>query len=103
MATDSQIGMTASQAKRVEYGIIGCCVLAMVLIFQPFSHMLFSVGCIGVVIGGLAFNLVPHCKAGTSRRALLRVAMVVGLIFVVVVALALASAWAYGIYLKSGA
>ncbi|MGH6960283.1 MAG: hypothetical protein ACREE7_07365, partial [Dongiaceae bacterium] len=52
-------GMTAAQARRIEYAIIGLCVAALVFVFQPFSQTLFSVGAGLVVLGGLAFNLVP--------------------------------------------
>jgi len=92
-------GMTSTQAKRLEMGIIWFCVLAVACIFQPFSQALFSAGCIGVVIGGLAFNLVPVCVAGKSLKDVGKVALIVAIVFVVVVILALASAWAYGLYL----
>jgi hypothetical protein len=95
-------GMTARQARRLEYGIIGFCLLALFCIFQPFSIMLFTIGCIGVVVGGLAFNLVPFCKAGTSLAQILRVALIVLAVLVVAICLALGSAWLYGVYLKAG-
>ena len=55
-------GMTRRQARTVEYSIIGLCIVAMVMIFQPFSLTLFSVGAGLVVLAGLAFNLVPFCR-----------------------------------------
>ena len=58
-------------------------------------------GCVGVVLGGLAFNLVPFCKPGAKGRDIAKIAMIVAIIFVVVVILALAAAWAYGIYLQA--
>jgi hypothetical protein len=94
-------GMTAAQAKRLEFSIIGVSLLALAFIFQPFSQVLFSVGCVGVVVGGLAFNLVPHCVAGKTYKDVAKIGLIVTLIFVVVVILALASAWAYGVYLKN--
>ena len=101
MKSTTQVGLTAVQARRLEYGIIGACLAALFCIFQPFSQTLFSIGCVGVVVGGLAFNLVPFCKAGTSRKKILRITLIVALIFGVVVLLALASAWLYGVYLRS--
>ena len=92
------IGMTAQQAKRLEYSIIGFCLLSLFLIFQPFSQLLFGFGAVMVVIGGLAFNLVPQCKPGTSIRTVLRTGLIVIVVFAVVVVLALASAKLYGIY-----
>ena len=96
-------GISARQAQRLEYGIIGICVLALGFIFQPFSQLLFSIGCVGVVVGGLAFNLVPFCKAGTSPGKIAKVALIVVVVFVIAVLLALGSAWLYGVYLESGA
>ena len=56
--------MTASQAKLAEYSIIGLCILALLMIFQPFAMPLYSVGAGLVVLGGLAFNLIPFCREG---------------------------------------
>ena len=64
--------MTATQAKWVERVIIGLCVLSVLFIFQPFSIQLFSIGCVTVVIGALAFNLVPLCREGVPARALIK-------------------------------
>ncbi len=96
----SPVGFSAKQARRWEYGIIGFCLVSMACIFQPFSQFLFSAGCIGVVVGGLAFNLVPHCKPGATGKSLRKTALIVVIVFVIVVAFALLSAWGYGIYLK---
>jgi hypothetical protein len=92
-------GMSRKTAARIEFGIIGLCLLALVMIFQPFSKLAFTAGCILVVVGGLAFNLVPMCTAGRTLRSLLGSALVVLGVFVVVLLLALGSAFLYGIYL----
>ena len=96
----AHFGMTAEQANRLEKIIIGGCVLAMVFIFQPFNQILFMVGCIGVVVGGLAFNLVPLCVSGKSGADIARGAVIILGIFFTVVIFALLSAWGYGQYLK---
>ncbi|USG61057.1 hypothetical protein NBZ79_18030 [Sneathiella marina] len=101
MSDVSEKGMTTKQARRLEYGIIGFCLLALVSIFQPFSQALFTIGCISVVVGGLAFNLVPFCVAGNKYRDIAKSGMIVVIVFVIVVILALASAWGYGVYLRS--
>ncbi len=93
------IGMTAQFAKRLEYGIIGFCLIALLLIFQPYSQFLFGFGAVMVVIGGLAFNLVPQCRPGKPIKTVLRTGLVVIVVFAVVVALALASAILYGVYI----
>ena len=69
--------MTATQAKFVERAIIGLCVLSIMAIFQPFSMTLFSIGCVTVVIGALAFNLVPLCREGVPVRALIKAIVIV--------------------------
>ena len=92
-------GMGRKTAVRIEYGIIGLCLLAIVMIFQPFSKLAFTAGCILVVVGGLAFNLVPLCTPGRPLRSLLTSAAVVMAVFAVVVMVALSSAYLYGVYL----
>ncbi|HET6468724.1 MAG TPA: hypothetical protein VFG43_10140 [Geminicoccaceae bacterium] len=94
-------GMSAATAKRIERGIIALCAAALVFIFQPFSKDLSALGMGLVVLGGLAFNLVPLCEPGRPLRDLVRVALIVALIFVVVLCLAIGSAVLYGYYLAA--
>ena len=92
-------GMTSAQAYVGEWIIIGLCIGALVLVFQPFSRMLYGVGAGLIVLGGLAFNLVPLCRPGVRASALLRAGVVVVVLLLVVVALAIGSAYLYGLYL----
>ncbi len=94
-------GMTAAQARRVEYGIIGLCITALVMIFQPFSLTLFGVGAALVVLGGLAFNLVPLCRPGVPAARLLKAGGIVLLILLVVAGIAITAAHLYGLYLQN--
>jgi hypothetical protein len=94
-------GMSVAQATRLEYAIIGLGLLALVMIFQPFSLGLFSVGCGLVVLAGLVNNLLPLCEPGVSKGSVVQAALIVAVIFVVVTALAIGSAWLYGVYLAS--
>lgn len=94
-------GMSVTSACALEAAIVGWCVLALVAIFQPFSLTLFSIGCVLVVVGGLAFNLVPFCEPGRPVRDVLRAALVVAIVFLVVLVIALASAYGYGLYLAA--
>ncbi|MDP6690207.1 MAG: hypothetical protein QF384_11985 [Alphaproteobacteria bacterium] len=98
---ETPVGMTPRQARRVEFSIIGLCVVALVLIFQPYSLTLFSIGAGLVVLGGLAFNLVPLCRPGVSVRALVKAGIIVLVILAVVIALAIGSAKLYAIYLTA--
>jgi|SRR5687767_12751062 hypothetical protein len=89
-------GMSVATATRLEFFIIGIGVLALILIFQPFSLILFGVGCGLVVLAALANNLLPLCDPGVPAGAIVKAALVVAVIFVVVVSLSLLSAYLYG-------
>lgn len=94
-------GMTPRQAATAEWSIIGLCVLAMVFIFQPFWHPLFSVGAGLVVLGGLAFNLIPLCRPGVPGRTLVKVGLIVLVLLVVIAGLSIGAAMLYGLYVES--
>jgi hypothetical protein len=89
------------QAKLIERGIIGLCVLSILAIFQPFSLTLFSIGCVTVVIGALAFNLVPLCREGVPMRALFKAVIIVLVILAAAAALGIGTAFLYVGYLES--
>jgi hypothetical protein len=94
-------GMSVRTATRLEYGIIGLGVLALLLIFQPFNLMLFSIGCVLVVVAGLMNNLLPLCEPGYPLSGVIKVGLIVLAIFFVVAAIAIGSAMLYGVYLRS--
>jgi hypothetical protein len=94
-------GMTSAQASTLEWTIIGLCVGALLMVFQPFSLRLYGIGAGLVVFGGLAFNLVPLCRAGVPARAVARAALIVVMLLLLVAGLAIGSAWLYGLYLHS--
>ena len=100
-STANPEGMTARQASTVEWSIIGLCILALILIFQPFWLPLYSIGAGLVVLGGLAFNLVPLCRPGVPRRSLVNAGVIVLVLLLVVAGLAIGSAYLYGVYLRS--
>ena len=91
-------GMSVKTATYVEYGIIGIGILALVLIFQPFSLTLFGVGCALVVFAGLINNLLPLCEPGVRLATLFRAAVVVFGIFIAVTLLAMLAAHLYGVF-----
>jgi hypothetical protein len=94
-------GMSAATALTIEYAIIGLCVAALVMIFQPFSLALYGIGAGLVVLGGLAFNLIPHCRPGVPLKWLLTVALIVIVLLVVVFALAVGTTYLYAWYLEA--
>ena len=93
-------GMTVGQAKTIEYAIIAISLLSLILLFQPFSLGLYSLGAGLVVFAGLAFNLVPLCTPGRPFRSLVKGAAVIVVVFIVVTLLALGSALLYSWYLS---
>jgi hypothetical protein len=94
-------GMSAVTARRLESSIIGLGLVALALIFQPFSLALYGIGCGLVILAGLANNLLPLCEAGRPFVSVVRVALIVLAIFVVVALLAIGSAYLYGLYLAA--
>lgn len=91
--------MTASQAKLIEYGIIALCIMALAGIFQPFSLVFFSIGAGLVVVGGLAFNLIPFCREGVPLGKLGRVLLIVLAILAVAILLGIGTGYLYVWYL----
>ena len=66
--------------------------------FAHTPHDLILIFCV-FVLAGLVNNLLPLCEPGVSKRTVIQAALIVALIFVVVTALAIGSAWLYGLYL----
>jgi hypothetical protein len=94
-------GMSAATARTIEYSIIGLCVISLVLIFQPFSLTLYGIGAGLVVLGGLVFNLIPHCRAGVRLRWLVTVGLIVLALLVLVFLLAVGTSYLYAWYLEA--
>jgi hypothetical protein len=90
--------MNKDTALRLEYGIIGLGILALLLIFQPFSLTLFTIGGIVVVIAGLLNNLLPMAQPGVPARSVVTVAMVVAMIFCITLLIAIIAANLYGVF-----
>ena len=93
--------MTNFQAKLIERSIIWLCVVSILMIFQPYSLTLFSIGCVTVIISALAFNLVPFCREGVTFRALMKVVMIVLIILGIAAALGIGTAFLYVAYIDS--
>ncbi len=96
-------GMSVRQARTLEYSIVVASILSLVLIFQPFSRELFTLGAAAVVIVGLAFNLVPICQPGRTFGSVLKIALIIIVIFAIVTVLSLASAELYAYYIAPSA
>jgi hypothetical protein len=101
MQDQSTAGMSVRQAKTIEYSIVAVSVLSLVLLFQPFSLALYSIGAGLVVFAGLAFNLVPLCTPGRTVASLIRAAVIIVVILFVVAALSMGSVELYAMYLTA--
>ena len=96
MTIEPEKGMTSRQAFKMEYAIIGLGLFALVLIFQPFSIGLFSIGCMLVVLAGLVNNILALAQPGVKVSSVITTAMVVAMIFCIVLLVAIWAAYLYG-------
>ncbi len=97
MSTD-QHGMSKQFAVRLEYAIIGLGILALLMIFQPFSLTLFTIGSMLVVLAGLINNLLPMAQPGVRVKSVLTTAMVVAMIFCIVLLISIVAAHLFGVF-----
>ena len=82
----------------------GFCVsatLGSLIVRTPFSKLASGIGMGLVVLGGLAFNLVPMCEPGRPSRDLWRAALIVVVVFIIVFLIAVGSAHLYGLYVQA--
>lgn len=93
-----QTGMTRAGALRLEAFIIGLGLLALVLIFQPFSMTLFAIGSGLVVLAGLVNNLLPLAQPGVQANSVVTIALVVAMIFCIVLLVSISAAHLYGVF-----
>ena len=91
-------GMGPATALKLEYTIIGLGVFALLLIFQPFSITLFTIGCMLVVLAGLINNLLPLAQPTVPLRSVVKVAMIVAMIFCITLLVAIYAAHLYGVF-----
>lgn len=87
--TKARPAMSRRTARLIVLGIIGLCLLAIVFIFQPVWRPLYSAGCVMVVAGGLAFNLVPFANTRNPLSRVLRVGAIVLAILIAAVLVAI--------------
>jgi hypothetical protein len=101
MTPHPEKAMSATQALRIEFAIIGIGVLALVMIFQPFALPIFSAGCGLVVLAALANNMLPFAQPGRPLRGVIFAGVIVAFTFCVVLLLSIAAADLYGkVFLK---
>ena len=88
-ATKVRPAMSRRTARLIVDAIIGLCLLAIVFIFQPVWRPLYSAGCVMVVAGGLAFNVVPFANTRNPLSRVLRVGAIVLAILIAAVLVAI--------------
>lgn len=98
MSAEDQRGMGGVAALRMEYAIIALGVLALIMIFQPFSLTIFAIGCGLVVLAGLVNNLLPLAQPQVPARSVVTIAMVVAMIFCIVLLISIFAAYLYGAF-----
>lgn len=104
MSSDTGSNLNKESALRLEFSIIGLGIVALLMIFQPFSLIVFSFGCGFVVLAALANNLLPLAEPGTPWRKIAFAAAVVALIFCTALLVAITAAHLYGVaFLKAPA
>ncbi len=96
--SDNSTGMTPKAAWRLEMFIIGLGLLALLLIFQPFSITVFAIGSGLVVLAGLVNNLLPLAQPGVPVRSVFVVGLVVAMIFCIVLLVSISAAHLYGVF-----
>lgn len=101
--TSARTGMSAVTARMIEWSIIALCLASLVFVFQPVSPTLHAIGMVLVVVGGLAFNLVPLCRPGRPVMGLVRVTAVIVVILAVAIGIAMGTASLYGDYVRATA
>jgi len=94
---DPQPGMSPGLAFRIEATVIGIGILALAMIFQPFSLAIFSIGCILVVLAALANNLLPFAQPGKPLRKVIFAGLIVALVFCTALVVSIAAAHLYGV------
>lgn len=97
MSNEATSKLTRESALRLEFSIIGLGIVALLMIFQPFSLTVFSFGCGLVVLAALANNLLPLAESGTPWRTIAFAAVVVALIFCTALLVAITAAHLYGV------
>ena len=99
----ARTGMSVAVARTIEGSIIALCLASLVFVFQPVSPALHAIGMVLVVVGGLAFNLVPLCRPGRPVMGLVRVSAVIAVILAVAIGIAMGTASLYGDYVRATA
>ena len=101
--SSARTGMSRTTARTIEWSIIALCLASLVFVFQPVSPALHAAGMVLVVVGGLAFNLVPLCRPGRPAMGLVRVTAVIAVILAVAIGIAMGTANLYGDYVRATA
>lgn len=87
--------LSSKSAAQARTAVLGLSIGSLLLVFQPFSLTLFSIGCVTIILSGLIFNVMPFLRAGTPYSKIWRVLGIIFGVLVIVFVIATLSAWAY--------
>lgn len=93
--------LTARSAKLWRGIVLAMSIGSLVMVFQPFSMMVFALGCGLAFVSALVFNLMPFLQAGGEVRQVGRAAVIIIIAFFVMFALAILATYGYILYLQA--
>lgn len=93
--------LTKSGAALARGGILGLSIGSLIAVFQPFSHLLFQIGCVTAFLSAILFNMMPFLNAGQPVKSLRSPALTILIVFLCLVGFAILSAWGYVLYLQA--
>lgn len=93
--------LTAKSARTWRGFLLTMSIGSLIMVFQPFSLVVFAVGCALAFVSALAFNLMPFLNSGTQARDIGKVALIIVIAFGVMFALAILAAYGYVLYLQA--
>ncbi len=96
--------MSTLSAKSATFSrgvVLTISVAALVMVFQPFSIIVFAIGCVLAFASALVFNLMPILQEGVRWALVGRAALIILAVFAVIFALAVAATYGYVLYLQA--
>ncbi|WP_422050819.1 hypothetical protein [Shimia sp.] len=93
--------LSKTAAARSRGLILAMSIGSLIAVFQPFSHVLFQVGCLTAFFSAILFNLMPFINAGQPLKSLRQPAVTILIVFLCLVGFAILSAWGYVLYLQA--
>ena len=97
----STLSLSAKSARFWRGVVLTMSVGSLVMVFQPFSMMVFALGCGLAFVSALVFNLMPFLQTGGEVRQVGKAALIILIAFGVMFALAILATHGYILYLQA--